>query len=114
MQFRLALVEWLADCSEPQLRQPDRALELAQMGVKFSPQRGDSWRSLGMASYRAGRWQAAVDAYAKAFELQPDHESEFFKLFFGNLAWSIHCEFSVISGLWKCYNFTNVGYARRL
>ena len=37
-------------------------------------------RSLGLASFRAGRWQAAVDAYAKAFELQPDHQAELFAL----------------------------------
>jgi tetratricopeptide (TPR) repeat protein len=60
----------LANCEEPRLRRVDRALELAKAALKQAPKYAVIWTTLGAAEYRAGHWQAAVDALQKSSELK--------------------------------------------
>jgi tetratricopeptide (TPR) repeat protein len=43
-----------------------RAVELAERAVKLAPGEKGYWTTLGIAHYRAGAWQSAIDAFAKA------------------------------------------------
>jgi tetratricopeptide (TPR) repeat protein len=61
---------FLATCAEPRLRRVDRALELANAALKQAPKYAEIWTTLGAAEYRAGHWQAAVDALQKSSELK--------------------------------------------
>jgi tetratricopeptide (TPR) repeat protein len=59
----------LANCPETKLRDPGRAVELAQKAVRLAPKSGMYWNTLGVAHYRAGNWTAAVAALDEAVEL---------------------------------------------
>jgi uncharacterized protein HemY len=48
------------------------ALWLARKTVEESPKVGEYWNTLGMAYYRTGNWQAAVEALEKSTKLRPD------------------------------------------
>jgi tetratricopeptide (TPR) repeat protein len=54
---------------DAQTHDPRRAVALAERGVKLAPEEGGYWRTLGVAHYRAGDWQAAVTALDKAISL---------------------------------------------
>jgi serine/threonine protein kinase/Flp pilus assembly protein TadD len=60
------LARLLATCPEAKLRDPARAVRLARKAVEMSPQDGNFWNTLGVAQYRAGNWQAAIDSLTKA------------------------------------------------
>jgi serine/threonine protein kinase/Flp pilus assembly protein TadD len=64
------LAWFLATCEEPRLRRVDRALELANAALKQAPKYAEIWTTLGAAEYRAGHWQAAVEALQKSSELK--------------------------------------------
>jgi serine/threonine protein kinase/predicted Zn-dependent protease len=57
---------FLAACRDPQFRDPQRAVALAQDLVTTKPNQGPYWLVLGAARYRAGDWPAAVAALEKA------------------------------------------------
>src|SRR5262249_47133440 len=62
-------------------RDPTRAVELAKIAVELTPKSGDSWNTLGVANYRAGDWQAAVEALQKSNTIRNDGgSSDFFFL----------------------------------
>jgi serine/threonine protein kinase len=62
---------WLFATSEnAQLRDPGRAVHLAKRAVDLESHDGNSWNTLGVAQYRAGEWQAAIDALGKSMELR--------------------------------------------
>jgi serine/threonine protein kinase/tetratricopeptide (TPR) repeat protein len=78
-QVRLALL--LADCPDPKFRKPDEAVGLAKKAVALVPDGEGCWMALGMAQYRAGKWQAAVDALDEARKrFQGGNVSEWFFL----------------------------------
>jgi tetratricopeptide (TPR) repeat protein len=63
---------WMLTTTEdPKFRNPQRALELAKEVVKHRPQSGNNWNSLGIAHYRNGDWQAAIDSLEKSERLAP-------------------------------------------
>jgi serine/threonine protein kinase/tetratricopeptide (TPR) repeat protein len=64
------LAWFLANCEDPRLRRVDRALELAKLALKRAPKHPAIWTTVGAAEYRAGRWQAAVEALEKSSELK--------------------------------------------
>jgi tetratricopeptide (TPR) repeat protein/serine/threonine protein kinase len=64
------LAWFLANSPEPSLRDPRRAVELAERAVKLAPRDGNCWNTLGAARYRAGDWPGAAAALAKAMELR--------------------------------------------
>jgi tetratricopeptide (TPR) repeat protein len=65
-----SLAWFLATAENPAHRDPAMAVELAKRAVELSPQSGGIWNTLGVARYRAGEWQAAVDALQKSMELR--------------------------------------------
>ena len=52
------------------LREPSLAVEVAQKAVGIDPNDGTLWKTLGVAQYRAGNWQAALTALNKSIELK--------------------------------------------
>jgi serine/threonine protein kinase len=62
----LDLRAWLlANCPDPSLRDARRAVELARRATTLVPQELGYWTTLGLAHYRAGSWQEAVEALSK-------------------------------------------------
>jgi tetratricopeptide (TPR) repeat protein/serine/threonine protein kinase len=62
----------LATCPDAKLREPHRAVELAQKAVQLAPKDGDYWSTVGVAYYRADDWKNAVTALEKSLELSPE------------------------------------------
>jgi tetratricopeptide (TPR) repeat protein len=68
-------VAWyLATSSDPEFRDPKRAVALATKAVALGPETmrprvRPAWNTLGAAHYRAGDWKAAVTALEKSMEL---------------------------------------------
>ena len=65
----------LANCPDPALRDPGRAVELLKRAVQLEPKEGTHWDILGVAHYRAGDWKAAVAAFDKSMELGQDGDA---------------------------------------
>jgi WD40 repeat protein/Flp pilus assembly protein TadD len=64
-------VAWiLATRPDPRFRDPIRAVESARRAVAAAPKGGSFWNTLGVAHYRAGDWQAAIEALRKSMELR--------------------------------------------
>jgi tetratricopeptide (TPR) repeat protein len=59
----------LATCPESKLRDPKRAVELAQRAAKSAPKDGKIWTTLGAARYRSGDWKGAAAALREAENL---------------------------------------------
>jgi tetratricopeptide (TPR) repeat protein len=59
----------LATCPVGQLRDAEKAVELASEAVKLAPAAGTYWNTLGVAYYRAGKWQEGVEALRKSMAL---------------------------------------------
>ena len=74
----------LTTCPDAQLRDTNRAIELAQKAVALAPRVAYNWNTLGVAHYRAGKWQAAIEALTKSMELRQGGDS--FDWFFLALA----------------------------
>jgi serine/threonine protein kinase/Flp pilus assembly protein TadD len=68
----------LANDPNPLLRDPPRAIELAKKATELGGGRETAWQALGMASYRAGRWQEAVAALERARSLGAEGTDSFF------------------------------------
>jgi tetratricopeptide (TPR) repeat protein len=72
------VLAWLlAAHPDPNARDSRRAVELAKKAVALQPKNDGNWNTLGAAYYRAGEWQAALDALANSNALrtttrQPD------------------------------------------
>jgi tetratricopeptide (TPR) repeat protein len=62
------LICLLANCPDPALRDPARAVALAQRVLP--PSAGHYWRYLALAQYRNDQWQAAADSIQQAIDLR--------------------------------------------
>jgi tetratricopeptide (TPR) repeat protein len=60
----------LANCPEPKLRDPRRALEAAHKAVALTPREFHSWKVLGMARYRVGDWKGSIEATERSITLR--------------------------------------------
>lgn len=60
----------LETCTDPSIRDPHRALDLAQKAIQSAPNSSYGWQALGWALYRNGNWSASVEALEKSMELQ--------------------------------------------
>jgi serine/threonine protein kinase len=60
----------LATTSERTLRDPDRAVELAAKAVEIRPTSSVFWNTLGVAYYRDGEFEMAIDSLEKSDELE--------------------------------------------
>jgi WD40 repeat protein len=79
----------LATNSEAQLRDPARAVELAQKAVELCPTQAMCWNTLGVAHYRAGHWKNAIEALTKSMELQKGKLESFDTLFLAMAHWQL-------------------------
>jgi tetratricopeptide (TPR) repeat protein len=70
------LASLLAQCPDPQVRDPVEAVRLAKRAVELSPLDRDTWRVLAGAHYRAGDWPAAAVAIRRAMALVPDDPND--------------------------------------
>jgi tetratricopeptide (TPR) repeat protein len=59
---------------------PSLTIQLATVAVELGQRDWASWNALGMARYRAGQWQVAVDALEKSIELQHADASQYYFL----------------------------------
>jgi serine/threonine protein kinase/tetratricopeptide (TPR) repeat protein len=76
-----SLAWFLSTCPAPQFRDATRAVEAAKRAVQRRATLRDDWLALGIAQYRAGSWQAAVEALTKATEFgQGGDRAEWFFL----------------------------------
>jgi len=71
------------------LRDPPRAVELAKKAVDLAPNEGTNWNTLGVAQYRAGDWNDAIEALQKSEELSPDRYFSFNAFFLGLAHWQL-------------------------
>ena len=70
-QIELNALAWfLATSPESRLRDPQQAVKLAKRAVEIHPNDGENWNTLGIAHYRDGNWNAALDALQKSMDLR--------------------------------------------
>ena len=67
-------------CNIPEVRNPLRAVELAQKATQLAPQHPGCWNTLGMAHYYAGNWQDAIAALETALSFDPERAYNWFYL----------------------------------
>jgi hypothetical protein len=65
----------LASCPDPDLRDPVKAVELAEQAVKINSVDGNAWNTLGVAHYRAGNWETAMASLEKSMGLRQGGDS---------------------------------------
>ena len=70
--YHNALAWLLATSPDPVYRDNAVAVEHARKAVQLEPESPESWNTLGVACYRIGEWQQAIDMLSKAEQLQPD------------------------------------------
>jgi tetratricopeptide (TPR) repeat protein len=70
----------LATCIDAEFRDPVRAVELAKKAIELTPKDGGVNNTLGVAQYRAGNCDAAIEALEKSTELQGDNAWDCFFL----------------------------------
>jgi len=63
------LAWFLATCPDSRLRDRARAVELARKAIVRAPKAGAAWNTLGVAHYRAGAWNEAIEALLRSTEL---------------------------------------------
>jgi tetratricopeptide (TPR) repeat protein len=56
----------LATAADVSQRDPAKTVELANKAIELRPDDANHWNLLNVAQYRAGNWQAAVEALEKA------------------------------------------------
>jgi tetratricopeptide (TPR) repeat protein len=61
----------LANSVDVQRRDPDKAVRIAKQLVEQFPNDCRNWTALGLALYRSGDWQGAIDALKKSEEIPP-------------------------------------------
>ena len=60
---------FFATYPDPAIRRPEEALRLARHATEIAPRNAGAWNLLGIAFYRSGQWQEAVEALQKSMEL---------------------------------------------
>jgi tetratricopeptide (TPR) repeat protein len=60
----------LATIPDARLRNPQTAVQAAKSAVGQKPQFSDYWNTLGVANYRAGEWNGAIEALQKSKQLR--------------------------------------------
>lgn len=65
----------LSNCLDPELRDPARAVQVAEQATKAAPQNPSTWSALGVARYRAESWDASIQALDQAIGLRSGDRS---------------------------------------
>jgi eukaryotic-like serine/threonine-protein kinase len=84
-----SLAWFLSTSAETRLRDPSRAVELAQKAVELAPAQGMFWNTLGVAHYRAGDWKAASAALKKSDDLLKGNDLSFNAFFLALAHWHL-------------------------
>jgi serine/threonine protein kinase/tetratricopeptide (TPR) repeat protein len=69
-----------ATCPVVKYRDPARAVASAKKAVELAPGNGGYWNMLGVAHYRNGEWESAVEALTKSVQLSNGGDSRDFFL----------------------------------
>lgn len=69
-QTMYAVAELLTTAPVPSLRDTQGALRAARRAIELRPEGGGYWKILGLAHYRAGDWDAAIEAVNKGTEVR--------------------------------------------
>ncbi len=80
---------FLANCPDSRYSDPRRAVELAKNAVDLVPDEGTFWNTLGVAHYRAGNWQAAIDALERSSQYFGDAGIGFNAVFLAMSQWQL-------------------------
>jgi serine/threonine protein kinase len=80
---------FLANCPDSRYSDPRRAVELAENAVALVPDEGTFWNTLGVSHYRAGNWQAAVDALERSSRYIGDAGIGFNAVFLAMSQWQL-------------------------
>ena len=70
----------LVTVEDETLRDPELALQLAQKAVEIDPKSDGLMNTVGVANYRAGNWQASIDALNKSLDTNTPLSSDGFFL----------------------------------
>jgi tetratricopeptide (TPR) repeat protein/serine/threonine protein kinase len=65
----------LATCPDAKIRDPGRAVVLAQKAIELDPRAKNNLNTLGAAHFRAGNWKAAITALEKSMEVRGGGDS---------------------------------------
>jgi Flp pilus assembly protein TadD len=81
-------IAWLL-VSDPRLAsvRPSWALRMGKRAVRLNPQAAHVWNTLGVAHYRAGDWEAAIETLEKAEGLAPGKDFAFKAFFLAMAHW---------------------------
>jgi WD40 repeat protein len=79
----------LATNPDAKLRDPARAVELAQKAVDLCPKQAMYWNTLGVAHYSAGHWKEAIEALTKSMQLQKGNLESFDTFFLAMAHWRL-------------------------
>ncbi len=79
----------LATNPDVKLRDPARAVELAQKAVEAAPAEATFCNTLGVAHYRAGHWKEAIEALDKSIELGSSDQDSFDFFFLAMAHWQL-------------------------
>ncbi len=79
----------LVTSADPQPRDPSRAVQLAEKAVGQAPTVGAYWNTLGAAYYRAGNWNAAIEALTKSMERLSGKNESFNTFFLAMAHWQL-------------------------
>jgi serine/threonine protein kinase len=80
--YRRRLLHILAMCPDPETRDPERAIELGPGCIAEAPGDKRPVVYLGIAHYRAGQWQRAVEVLTESVNLDPERVGEGYDKFF--------------------------------
>jgi tetratricopeptide (TPR) repeat protein len=69
-KYRHELAWFLANFPDDQLRDPRRALDLLKLELEHQSQEAGVWLTAGIARYRLGKWDAALEALKHAIKLR--------------------------------------------
>lgn len=78
----------LANCPDTELRNTDRAVQVAARATEFAPKITMCWKALGIALYRDAKWEKAVIALETAIAGDP-YESSYDWLFLAMAHWQL-------------------------
>jgi hypothetical protein len=79
----------LATCPNSVYRESALAVEHARKAVELEPDAPEFWNTLGVAYYRIGEWQQAIDMLSKAEQLQPETHFGYNAFFLAMAHWQL-------------------------
>jgi serine/threonine protein kinase/Flp pilus assembly protein TadD len=96
------LASLLADSPDLCLRDPAQAVELAKKAVELAPYNSAPWSILGVARYRTGEWQGAIEAFEKSNQIAGRRGGFFLAMAYwqlGNTEKAGQCFYQAVEGM---------------